>query len=277
MFRAVLLASVLSLLFGCAASKPGSLEPIAPRPTIAFTDTLPFGAVQFPLPPESPSDELVLRELVDSAYAALAPSVRIQSHPEALQYALKAYYQFRTTHPERVRKPYFYFVDFGLDAGTARGYFFDMDALRVVDGPFMVAHGRGSVEEGDLLPMRFSNVNGSLATSLGLYLAEETYGFHGTSGGHPYRSIGLRMDGMSGPFNSAARSRGIVVHGAPYVTEEKAGRSEGCPAMEPERAERLLPMLSGGGVVFHFSPYDWRWMSGDPWAAVGATRYAAGL
>lgn len=44
-------------------------------------------------------------------------------------------------------------------------------------------------------------------------------------GGKAYRSVGLRMDGVSGAFNSAARKRRVVVHGAPYVSASKAGRS----------------------------------------------------
>jgi hypothetical protein len=112
-----------------------------------------------------------------------------------------------------------------------------MESLSIVDGPFTVAHGRGSVGDDSGVPTWFSNRNGSNATSLGLYLTQETYAFRGTSNGSPYSSIGLRVTGVSGRFNSATRSRGIVVHGAPYVTPEKAGRSEGCPAMEPDRAE----------------------------------------
>ena len=49
-----------------------------------------------------------------------------------------------TAHPDDVKKPYLYFVDYGLPSNTPRGYLFDMDSLRVVDGPFTVAHGRGS-------------------------------------------------------------------------------------------------------------------------------------
>ena len=51
-------------------------------------------------------------------------------------------------------------------------------------------------------------------------------------------------------FNDQALARGVVAHGAPYVTPSKAGRSEGCPAMEQERAQRLLPELADGGLVF---------------------------
>ena len=91
------------------------------------------------------------------------------------------------------------------------------------------------------MPTRFSNRQGSNSTSLGLYLAQETYGFSGKAGGRRYTSVGLRMKGLSGRFNSAARARGVVAHGAPYVTASRAGRSEGCPAMEQARARKLLP------------------------------------
>jgi hypothetical protein len=56
----------------------------------------------------------------------------------------------------------------------------------------------------------------------------------------------------------------VVAHGAPYVTPDKAGRSEGCPAMEQARAKRLLPMLANGALVFLFAP-DAEWMRSDPW------------
>lgn len=52
---------------------------------------------------------------------------------------------------------------------------FDMRALALVDGPFTMAHGRGSSTNRYGVPTRFSNASGSEATSLGLYLAEDTY------------------------------------------------------------------------------------------------------
>ncbi|HLL82999.1 MAG TPA: murein L,D-transpeptidase catalytic domain family protein, partial [Longimicrobium sp.] len=168
-----------------------------------------------------------------------------------------------------VRKPYLYFVDFGLDNRKRRGWVLNMDALAREEGPFAVAHGGGSSEVRNAVPGRFSNVPGSNATSLGLYLAAETYDFNGKSGSAQYKSIGLRMDGKSGRFNDKARSRGVVVHGAPYVTDGDAGRSDGCPAMELARAKRLIPLLAKGGVVFHFSPNDQEWMGADPWVNAG--------
>ena len=203
----------------------------------------------------------------DRAVAALEGRVAPLSRPEALTIAADAYYAYRESHPDEVRKPYLYFVDLGLDNRTARGWVFDMERLTIVEGPFTVAHGRGSSTVRDGVPTRFSNVSGSNASSVGLYLAEETYTFRGKSGGRAYSSVGLRLRGESGAFNSAARARGIVVHGAPYVTPTDAGRSEGCPAMELDRAQRLLPELANGGVVFLYSPLAEDWLSEGPWVA----------
>ena len=202
---------------------------------------------------------------VSAALEALAPHVSRMSDPAALRTAFQAYFSYRSAHAERVRKPYLYFVDLGLDNRTPRGYVFDMEKMTVVDGPFMVSHGNGSGSGGDGVPTRFSNRAGSKASSLGLYLAQETYGFSGKSGGRHYTSVGLRLQGESRGFNDAARARGIVAHGAPYVTSTRAGRSEGCPAMEPERAKRLLPMIADGGVVFIYSPNDAHWLEADRW------------
>jgi len=217
--------------------------------------------------PDAPSADIVPAPSGDvaTALAYLAPHAPRTSAREALSIAFGAYFEYRAANPDAVRKPYLYFVDLGLDNLTPRGWVFDMDLLEVVDGPFHVSHGRGSAAVRDGVPTRFSNVSGSFASSLGLYLAEETYAFRGTSGGRAYQSVGLRLRGESGPFNDAARMRGIVAHGAPYVTATGAGRSEGCPAMEPERAERLLPMIANGGVVFIYSPNDDQWLREGPW------------
>jgi hypothetical protein len=203
---------------------------------------------------------------VNTALARLGGKVRKQSDPNALRLAFQAYYNYKAANPGKVRKPYLYFVDYGLDAKTPRGYVFDMKTLKVVDGPFNVAHGRGSAPTSTGVPTRFSNRNGSNATSLGLFLAQETYGFSGKSAGQVYRSPGLRLKGLSGKFNSAARARGVVVHGAPYVTASTAGRSEGCPAVDQARARKLLPRIANGSLVFLFSPRDRNWMKQDPWA-----------
>lgn len=205
---------------------------------------------------------------VTSALRTFVTKVRELSHPRALETAFRSYFAYLSENPDDVKKPYLYFVDYGIPATEPRGYVFDMETHAIVDGPFMVAHGRGSAASRGV-PTRFSNANGSNATSLGLYLAQETYDFRGKTGGRSYKSVGLRLLGLSDGWNDRARERGVVAHGAPYVTPAKAGQSEGCPAIEPDRAKRLLPKLANGGMVFLFAP-DENWMSRDPWVTVAA-------
>ncbi|HEV2130040.1 MAG TPA: murein L,D-transpeptidase catalytic domain family protein [Longimicrobiaceae bacterium] len=263
-----LAAAGIALGLGVVLTPPQKTLSAAETPPIVASDTT--GAALLPSAAES------VHELADTrgsaaartraALSTLAKHVSRQSHPDALRRAFDAYYTFKAAHPEQVRKPYLYFVDYGLDSRTRRGYIFDMESLRVIDGPFTVAHGRGSAPGAQGVPTRFSNKKDSAMSSLGLYLAQELYAFSGKSGGRRYHSTGLRLRGLSGRFNSAARARGVVVHGAPYVTPARAGRSEGCPAMEESRARKLLPRISNGGLVYLFSPRDQAWIRDDPWS-----------
>jgi hypothetical protein len=203
------------------------------------------------------------------ALDALSGGVGPLSSPEALTDAVRSYFAFKAAHPDAVQNPYLYFVDYGLPSTMPRGYVFDMKMLKLLDGPFTVAHGRGSAPARTGIPTRFSNAIGSAATSLGLYLTEATYRFRGNSGGRRYSSVGLRLLGVSEGFNDNAFVRRVVAHGAPYVTPKEAGRSEGCPAMEQTRARRLLPKLANGGIVFLYAP-DSTWLTSDPWLTAGA-------
>jgi hypothetical protein len=222
------------------------------------------------LPALHPAKGNALASATATAIQALSGSVHRLSRPEALENAFHSYFAYKAAHPDEVRKPYLYFVDYGQPSTAARGYLFDMASLRIVDGPFTVAHGRGSSSERSGVPTRFSNRSGSAATSLGLYVAEALYDFHGHSNGRSYSSIGLRLKGVSSGFNDNALGRGVVAHGAPYVTPTGSGRSEGCPAMEQQRAQRLLPKLAEGGMVFLFAP-DENWLTRDPWVTTDAS------
>jgi hypothetical protein len=203
---------------------------------------------------------------VKVAVAAFSSMVRPLSRPEALEDAFRSYFAFKSAHAAEVKKPYLYFVDYGQPGTAKRGYLFDMSSLTVLEGPFTVAHGKGSSTTKYGVPTHFSNASGSNSTSLGLYVTGSTYAFHGHSGLHPYSSIGLVLNGVSKGFNDNAARRRVVAHGAPYVTPTQAGRSEGCPAMEPARAKRLLPKLANGAMVFLFAPNS-QWLAGDPWLA----------
>jgi hypothetical protein len=250
----------VAVAFGGAQIIPGANEngPVVKSAiSIVTGDTVPTRI-------EKPNGPAIGLSKIATALGAFQNVVRPLSDSHALTDAFNSYFAYKTAHPDQVRKPYLYFVDYGLPSTTARGYVFDMDSLKVVDGPFMVAHGRGSSANQYGIPTRFSNASGSNATSLGLYVAQQLYAFHGKTGGKSYGSVGLKLDGVSSGYNDNALARKVVAHGAPYVTPTKAGRSEDCPAMEPARAQKLLPILSNGAMVFLFAPNQ-QWMQSDQW------------
>ncbi len=158
---------------GHESARPVPAQPV-PFITAAVTRTAPALAADIR---EEPAGR------ASSALEALASKVTRMSDPRALEAAFNSYFAYREAHPGDVTKPYLYYVDYGLASTEPRGYVFDMERLTVVDGPFTVAHGRGSSKARNGVPTRFSNAPGSAATSLGLYLAQETYGFSGKSGG----------------------------------------------------------------------------------------------
>ena len=185
-----------------------------------------------PLAAEPINSPAVVSARSEHAVAALGPSVQHLSDSRALSTAFHAYYAYQAAHPEDLKKPYLYFVDFGQPQNAQRGYVFDMKTLTLIDGPFTVAQGAGS---GSGIPKRFTNVANSRATSLGLYVTGSQYAFTGHSHGRAYSSVAMRMDGKSTGYNDNALARGIVTHGAPYVTANGSGHSAGCAAMSTVR------------------------------------------
>ena len=138
-------------------------------------------------------------------------------------------------------------IDYSRPSTEKRLWVFDMarDALLFHEH---VAHGSGT---GDNLARRFSNEDGSHATSLGLFRTAETY-----QGGNGYS---LRLDGLDAGFNDRARSRAIVMHGAWYVNPDlirsqgRLGRSQGCPALREQVAKVVIDTLKQRQLLFAYA------------------------
>src|SRR5262249_31695233 len=110
-----------------------------------------------------------------------------------------------------------------------------------------VAHGAGS---GDNFATRFSNLENSRESSLGLFLTRDTY-----EGGNGYS---LRLQGLDAGVNDLAFERKIVMHGAWYVSSQqiqkvrRIGRSWGCPALPTGVAHGVIDRIKGGSFVFAY-------------------------
>ncbi len=158
-------------------------------------------------------------------------------------------------------------IDYSLPSTTPRLWVFDVDRGRLLFQE-LVAHGRNT---GEQLAARFSNVEGSKMSSLGLFQATDTY--NGSNG------YSLRLRGLDAGFNDNALSRAIVMHGAPYVSEAIAerlgrlGRSWGCPAVRKEIARVMIDTLKGGALLFAYYP-DQKWLKESPTLTCGAVQGA---
>lgn len=134
---------------------------------------------------------------------------------------------------------YVVLVDLGLHSSKKRFLLIDLKS-----GAFEkhnTSHGAGSDTNKDGYAESFSNVSGSNKSSLGFY--KTLYTYNGKNG----RS--LRIDGLEAS-NSNALARAIVVHSASYVSDKKstAGRSLGCPALDPSITQPLIDKIKGGAM-----------------------------
>lgn len=136
-------------------------------------------------------------------------------------------------------------VDFGLHSARPRFHVVNLEAGTVRSQ--IVAHGSGSDPEHDGWLNAYSNTVDSWATSRGAYLTWEWYeGVYGTS---------MRLTGLD-PDNSNVFDRAIVMHAANYATAGhvaqwgRAGRSNGCFALDPQELPATLYQLGGGRLIY---------------------------
>lgn len=129
-------------------------------------------------------------------------------------------------------------VDFNKSSNEKRFFIFDIKKNRVKS--YLVAHGKNSGEEYATI---FSNVNGSLCSSLGIY--KTRYVFDSFNNGRA-----LLIKGME-DTNSNAELREIIIHKADYVVPNyqgtgRAGRSHGCFVFHPTHVKEVIDNLRNG-------------------------------
>ncbi|WP_210464999.1 MULTISPECIES: murein L,D-transpeptidase catalytic domain family protein [Rufibacter] len=139
-------------------------------------------------------------------------------------------------------------VDFNKPSSEKRFWVVDLNKKKVLYHS-LVAHGMGS---GNDRAFKFSNTVNSHMSSLGFYVTENTYiGKHGLS---------LKLNGLDRGFNSKAKERAIVVHGADYVSEAfvrqqgRLGRSHGCPALPKAITSEVIQVIKGGTLLYIDGP-----------------------
>lgn len=139
-------------------------------------------------------------------------------------------------------------VDFSLPSTQKRMWILNMETNKVLYHTY-VSHGQNT---GGNMATKFSNTVNSLQSSLGFYVTAETY--YGKNG------LSLFIDGMEKEFNSKARERYVVIHGADYAQENsiekwgRLGRSYGCPAVPTQLSKEIINTIKGGSALFIYHP-----------------------
>ncbi|HWD89331.1 MAG TPA: murein L,D-transpeptidase catalytic domain family protein [Mucilaginibacter sp.] len=163
---------------------------------------------------------------------------------EVFEKAATGYFNLKSQNQIAQTSSILTIVDLAKSSSTKRMWIIDVVDKQLLMNT-LVAHGSGS---GDDVANYFSNQTDTHASSLGFYITDGVYhGKHGRS---------LKLNGLDEGFNSNARARGIVVHGAKYVSEGtinalgRLGHSEGCPAVSTKVIGKVIETIKNKTVLF---------------------------
>ena len=139
-------------------------------------------------------------------------------------------------------------IDFSKPSSKKRLFIIDLKNYKVLFNT-LVAHGKNTGLE---WATSFSNQTSSFKSSPGFYITKETY--EGKNG------YSLKLEGMDSGINDNAYERGIVIHGADYVSDAfvnaqgRIGRSQGCPAVPVQVSRPIINTIKNGTCVFIYHP-----------------------
>jgi len=182
--------------------------------------------------------------------------------PEVLKVGLTAYLKARERGLDS--KGMLTLVDYTKASSEKRLWVIDVNHVKVLFNTW-VAHGKNS---GSVNATSFSNTPGSLKSSFGVFLTDETY-----VGGKGYS---LRVKGLENEVNNNALRRNIVVHGASYVGEDVAksngrvGRSFGCFAVSEEVVKPLINTIKDNTLLVAYYP-DKNWLAHSDFVSASIT------
>lgn len=162
--------------------------------------------------------------------------------PELMERAMAALQQ----HGSRIaRHDRIAIADFSASSSKPRFHLINLEDGKSASK--LVSHGSGSDPAHTGWLQRFSNQDGSNASSQGAFVTANYYvGKHGKS----QRLVGLD------PTNDNALSRAIVVHGAWYANPEMVakrgvlGRSQGCFAVGERELAEVFERLGPGRMIY---------------------------
>ncbi len=234
----------------------GALLLISTLPTISWVSAKKSQLQFFDEPADSASVKTSLTtfsatQLFDQFVSSIYSEAGLEAtglDASVFRKALVGYYNFKKTQLISPERQILTIIDFNRKSSQKRLWIVDLADNKLLFNT-LVAHGQGS---GGDMATSFSNQADSHQSSLGFYITSETYfGKHGFS---------MKLEGMDKGFNTNARDRAVVVHGAEYVSQSfinqhgRLGRSHGCPALPVELTNTIINTIKGQTCLFINGP-----------------------
>jgi len=193
------------------------------------------------------SDYSVEHEFLAWSQELLAEINEDELEIQVFRLALKGY--LKLDDENKIEKPgIISIIDFSKSSNKERLFIVDIESKKLLFKE-LVAHG---IKTGVEFAKYFSNTRYSNQSSLGFYVTGRTYS--GKNG------FSLKLHGKENAFNSKAFERGIVVHGASYVSDKfikkngRLGRSFGCPAVPSDKNNTIINTIKNGTCFFIYYP-----------------------
>jgi hypothetical protein len=227
------------------------LTPPRKKIAVALTGLLMIASLAFTGHLNIQQNERSLPASGDSIKPASASGETLTSPHKALSstlYNMAVHGYQQLAEDQKLSKQLLTIIDFSKPSTEKRLFIIDMQQQKVLVHTY-VAHGSNS---GVKFANAFSNLHESHQSSLGFFLTAGTY--EGSNG------YSMKLKGLEPGINDNAERRAIVMHGAPYVSEQvikntgRLGRSWGCPAVSQKEHKMIIDLIKQGSCMFIYAP-----------------------
>lgn len=197
----------------------------------------------YPVLEKAVSEEPYVLEEKTDIYSLLNLS-HLGLSKEAYQFAVKGFNKLKE-QGQILNSSILTIIDFSQSSNNKRMYVIDLYKKALLFNTY-VAHGKNT---GNEFAEKFSNIPGTLQSSLGFYITENMA--IGSKVG-----LSLILKGIEKGINDKAREREIIIHGAEYATEDfikkngRLGRSFGCPSLPPDLIKPVAESIKDGTCLF---------------------------
>lgn len=197
----------------------------------------------YPVLEKAVSEEPYILEDKTDVYSFLNLS-NLGLSKEAYQFAVKGFNKLKE-QGKLLNSSILTIIDFSQPSNNKRMYVIDLYKKALLFNTY-VAHGKNT---GNEYAEKFSNIPGTLQSSLGFYITENMA--IGSKVG-----LSLILKGIEKGINDKAREREIIIHGADYATEDfikkngRLGRSFGCPSLPPDLIKPVAESIKDGTCLF---------------------------